>query len=152
MTAQALVLDTNIVLDLWVFDDEPIAQLRTWVEQKDWPWLATLPMRIELERVLGYPAIVKSLAYRARGAGEVLARFDQLAQLRAVAPKARYTCKDPDDQVFIDLALQHRAALISKDKAVLCMKKRLLAGESIAQTAIEFIANQSTRLSVSSAA
>jgi predicted nucleic acid-binding protein len=44
-----------------------------------------------------------------------------------VAPKASVTCKDPDDQRFIDLAVAHRAQLLSKDKAILCMRKRLLA-------------------------
>jgi predicted nucleic acid-binding protein len=46
--------------------------------------------------------------------------------LRPVAPKAPYTCKDPDDQKFIDLAVAHQASLLSKDKAVLVMRKRLL--------------------------
>ena len=36
-------------------------------------------------------------------------------------------CKDPDDQRFIDLALAHRAGLLSKDQAVLCMAKRMRA-------------------------
>ena len=42
-----------------------------------------------------------------------------------VAPKAVFTCKDADDQKFIDLAAAHRAQLLSKDKAVLCMARRL---------------------------
>lgn len=42
---------------------------------------------------------------------------------RAQSP---YTCKDPDDQQFIDLAVAHQAVLLSKDKAVLVMRKRLL--------------------------
>jgi predicted nucleic acid-binding protein len=36
-----------------------------------------------------------------------------------------FTCKDADDQKFIDLAAAHRAQLLSKDKAVLCMARRL---------------------------
>jgi predicted nucleic acid-binding protein len=46
-------------------------------------------------------------------------------QLHPDAPKASCTCKDADDQKFIDLAVQHGAALHSKDAQVLCMKKRL---------------------------
>ena len=34
--------------------------------------------------------------------------------------------RDLDDQKFIDLAVGHGAILVSKDKAVLCMRKRLL--------------------------
>ncbi|MEZ0308156.1 MAG: PIN domain nuclease, partial [Ramlibacter sp.] len=35
------------------------------------------------------------------------------------------TCRDPDDQMFIDLAVAHKCLLISKDTAVLSMRKRL---------------------------
>jgi predicted nucleic acid-binding protein len=56
------------------------------------------------------------------------------------APKAPVTCKDADDQQFIDLAVAHKTPLLSKDHAVLCMKKRLLALDVQAQTAIEFVA------------
>jgi predicted nucleic acid-binding protein len=45
--------------------------------------------------------------------------------VQRAAPKAPYTCKDADDQKFIDLAVQHGAALHSKDAQVLCMKNRL---------------------------
>jgi predicted nucleic acid-binding protein len=51
--------------------------------------------------------------------------FDARANLCPAAPKAPCTCKDPDDQKFIDLAVVHRAVLLSKDKAVLAMRKRL---------------------------
>jgi predicted nucleic acid-binding protein len=47
-------------------------------------------------------------------------------QLQPVASKAPFTCKDADDQKFIDLAVAHRAPLLSKDRAVLSMTKRLL--------------------------
>jgi predicted nucleic acid-binding protein len=84
-------------------------------------------MRIELARVLAYPKIVQRLAFYQLDAAVVLAQFDTLAKLVDVAPKATATCKDPDDQKFIDLAAAHQALLLSKDNAVLCMKKRLLA-------------------------
>jgi predicted nucleic acid-binding protein len=82
-------------------------------------------MREELARVLAYPQIVKRLTARALPADTVLAHFDRHAQLQSDAPKAPYACKDADDQKFIDLAVQHTAALHSKDAQVLCMKKRL---------------------------
>jgi predicted nucleic acid-binding protein len=37
-----------------------------------------------------------------------------------------FVCKDADDQKFIDLAAQHKTQLISKDKAVLTMRNRML--------------------------
>jgi putative PIN family toxin of toxin-antitoxin system len=119
------VLDTNIVLDLWVFNEPKAEALRTSVESGSTQWLATAAMREELARVLAYPQIVKRLTARTLPADTVLAHFDRHVQLQPEAPKAPYACKDADDQKFIDLAVQHTAALHSKDSQVLCMKKRL---------------------------
>jgi predicted nucleic acid-binding protein len=119
------VLDTNIVLDLWVFDEPRAEAMRVSVETGRTLWLATAAMREELARVLAYPQIVKRLVHRQMQASTVLGHFDRWAQLQPDAPKAQYTCKDADDQKFIDLAVAHSAALHSKDTHVLCMKKRL---------------------------
>ncbi len=124
-TTEALVLDTNIALDLFVFQDGATEALRGLVERADGAWIATAAMREELVRVLGYPQIARRLVAQTRPAQEVLDAFDRCTRLVAVAPKAAYTCKDPDDQKFIDLAAAHRATLVSKDDAVLCMAKRL---------------------------
>jgi putative PIN family toxin of toxin-antitoxin system len=121
-----LVLDTNIVLDLFVYEDPTTAPLRQRLADAQTRWLATPVMREELRRVLDYPQVVKRLEARGLVAGQVLAAFDARATLTEVAPKAPYTCKDADDQQFIDLAVAHGATLLSKDKAVLCMGKRLV--------------------------
>ena len=109
----ALVLDTNILLDVWVFGDTAAAPLIAGLPQGQWRWLATLPMREELARVLAYPQIIKSLAHHQISPQTVLDQFDAHARIVAVAPKASVTCKDPDDQKFIDLAVAHRATLLS---------------------------------------
>lgn len=135
----ALILDTNIVLDLFVFNDPDITALKIALLTHQLNWIATPDMRVELERVLTYPKIVPRMAFYQVTAADVLEKFDQFATLVDAAPRATWICKDPDDQKFIDLAVLHRATLLSKDQAVLCMKKRLLAGGVVAQTAIEFI-------------
>ncbi len=122
-----VVLDTNIVLDTFIFNDPGAKPLLEALQSGTLRWIATSPMRIELARVLAYPKIVQRLAFYQLDAAVVLAQFDTLAKLVDVAPKATATCKDPDDQKFIDLAAAHQALLLSKDNAVLCMKKRLLA-------------------------
>ena len=125
-----LVLDTNIVLDALVFRDPRTHALHAAVFDEpvmpDLLWLATAPMREELARVLAYPHIAVRLAYYGLAAAQVLSQFDARARIVPVAPKAPATCKDPDDQKFIDLAVSHGATLLSKDKAVLCMRKRLM--------------------------
>lgn len=136
MTA-AVVLDTNIVLDLFVFNDPAAQPVHAALQHGTLRWIATRPMRDELERVLAYPQIAKSLLHHQVSPLQVLAQFDAQAHLEPVAAKASVTCKDPDDQKFIDLAVAHRAQLLSKDHAVLCMAKRLLALGVLAQAAIK---------------
>ena len=120
-----LVLDTNVVLDLFVYEDPATVALREQLADAQTRWLSTPVMREELRRVLAYPQVVKRLEARSLQADAVLAAFDARAEIVDSAPKAPYTCKDADDQKFIDLAVAHTAALLSKDKAVLCMRKRL---------------------------
>ena len=138
--ARVVVLDTNIVLDLFIFKDPACQPLHQALLQGTVEWLSTQAMRDELERVLAYAHVVPRLVGYQLQATDVLAQFDRFAQLRDVAPRASAVCKDPDDQRFIDLAVAHAALLLSKDKAVLCMKKRLVALGVIAQSAANFVA------------
>ncbi|MGS5089220.1 putative toxin-antitoxin system toxin component, PIN family [Hydrogenophaga sp. A37] len=120
-----LVIDTNVVLDLFVYEDPATLPLGELLADPQTRWLATPVMREELRRVLAYPQVVKRLLARSQTAEAVLAAFDARALLADIATKAPYVCKDADDQQFIDLAVAHTAVLLSKDKAVLCMAKRL---------------------------
>jgi predicted nucleic acid-binding protein len=149
-----VILDTNIVLDLFLFQDPRTEPLRQQLLQGQLRWQATLHMRNELERVLTYAHITAKLAFYKKSAADILAQFDQHAHLTpAPSSKAPYTCKDPDDQAFIDLAAHlaqqntepapslpvtssltshspaappaARVILLSKDKAVLSLRKRL---------------------------
>lgn len=120
-----LVLDTNIVLDLLVFADPQVQVVHAGLQAGALRWIATPAMRDELERVLAYPKLAPRVEFHRGGAGAVLDDFDRHVQLLAVPAKAPVTCGDPDDQKFIDLAVAHRCALLSKDREVLRMRKRL---------------------------
>lgn len=121
-----VVVDTNVALDLLIFSDPRTAPLRALLAQGRLAWIATQVMRDELERVLAYPHIASRMNYYRVDAAQVLAAFDAQARLVDIAPKVAYVCKDADDQKFIDLAAMHQSILLSKDKAVICMRKRLL--------------------------
>lgn len=124
MNSRAVVIDTNIVLDLWVYDDPRYRGLLTdW--PLDWRWIWTESMREELRRVLDYPHIAVRREQRAHSVEQVLSLIDERAQRVPPAPRAPFVCKDPDDQKYIDLAAAHQAVLLSKDKAVLSMKRRM---------------------------
>jgi putative PIN family toxin of toxin-antitoxin system len=143
-----LVLDTNVVLDLFVYEDPATVPLRAALADPQSRWLATAVMREELRRVLAYPQVQKRMAARELVADTVLAAFDARAQIVDLAPKAPYTCKDRDDQQFIDLAVAHRATLLSKDKAVLCMAKRLATlGVSVSRPRLQINPPLTTEIS-----
>lgn len=125
---QPVVIDTNIVLDLLLFRDPSTAALAQSLVQASLVWYATAAMRDELQRVLTYPALQPWLARADRdGAAGILARFDQLSHVHAEVPTGPPRCSDPDDQKFIDLALALQALLLSKDHAVLRLRRVLAA-------------------------
>ena len=134
--ARPVVVDTNVALDLLIFSDPRTAPLRALLAQGRLDWIATQVMRDELERVLAYPHIVSRMDFYRVDAAQVLAAFDAQARLVDIAPRVAYVCKDADDQKFIDLAAAHRAILLSKDKAVICMRKRLLTLDAHVATAL----------------
>ena len=119
------MLDTNVVLDLFVFGDPAVQPLQSALALGQLDWLATPAMRDELERVLGYAQIASRLASVGLLATDVLERFDRYARMLEAPAMAPVSCADPDDQKFIDLAVSRQCLLLSKDAAVLALKSRL---------------------------
>lgn len=117
-----VVLDTNVLLDWWVFGDPLARPLAQAIEAGQLDWIACESMRTEWNHV--WP---RSVFAKWKPNPQVTqAAFDRVRWV-PVPSKAPWTCKDPDDQVFIDLAVAHQARwLISKDAAVLQMRKRML--------------------------
>lgn len=137
---KSVVIDTNVILDMFLYTDPRVSALVAALNSGELQWLATRVMREELARVLQYEHLQKRLMAKASAEGAssdegsasasatallILGKMDQQAQVLEVAPRASYVCKDVDDQKFIDLAQAHRSMLISKDKAVLSMKNRM---------------------------
>ncbi|QIL82121.1 putative toxin-antitoxin system toxin component, PIN family [Diaphorobacter sp. HDW4A] len=120
-----LILDTNVVLDMLIFDDPHIPPIRELVADGQLRWIADRAQRIELERVLQYSQIAPRVAFYGKTVEGVLAAFDAAVEYVPEAQKIRFTCTDPDDQHFLDLASAHQALLVSKDKAVLKLRKRV---------------------------
>lgn len=122
-----LVLDTNVALDLLVFADPAARPLRAALHAGEALWLSSEGMREELVRVLGYPRVMPRMAARSLVSEAVLAEFDQFTCRVPAAPAAPCRCADADDQPFIDLAVQHGALLLSKDAAVLALRRAMQA-------------------------
>lgn len=124
---RAVVLDTNVALDLLLFEDPRTAELRRALAQGHLRWLVLPGMREEFARVLDYAHLLAWRQVRGRSAEALLAAFDAASCTVAPVPVVAVRCSDPDDQPFIDLAVAHRALLLSKDRAVLATRARLAA-------------------------
>lgn len=118
----SVVLDTNAALDWLVFRDPSAAAFGAAIAAGRLRWLASAAMRREFEQVLGRPALA-AWQPDAVAATEAWERLAVLAG--AEPPPGPLHCSDPDDQVFIDLALHARAGwLLTRDRALLALAKR----------------------------
>ena len=113
------ILDTNVVLDCLVFRNPACAGLADALGLTV-AWLTTASMRAELAHVLGRGLGARWPAEPAR----VLAFFDSRACVEPEPPRSRLACADASDQVFIDLAVAHRAVLLTRDRALLKLARR----------------------------
>ena len=116
-----IVLDTNVVLDLLHFDDALTRPLRTALEAGRLRGAVSEASFTEWTRVLAYPAFGLAPARQI----ELTARYRAWCEWftpPAVPGVAR--CRDRDDQKFLDLAAGLAIPLVSKDRAVLKLRRR----------------------------
>jgi len=119
-----IVLDTNVCLDLFVFQDPRRADLLAAIESGAVEAVTRADCRKEFLFVLNYPHLKLTEETRPLSA----ARFDQLIKLVAppVSEVLLPVCSDREDQKFLELARDAEAdILITKDKALLKLAKRL---------------------------
>lgn len=120
-----LVLDTNVVLDWLVFANPACTPLADAIETGRVRWIATRAMHAELQHVLARGTLA---AWRPDLAAIDAAhtRWVRYVDETTAAATHRWRCTDPDDQKFIDLALQlGDATLLSRDRAVLKLARRV---------------------------
>ena len=126
-----LVLDTNVWLDWLVFDDPSIAPIRAAVEANRAEVFIDAACEAELERALAYD-FGRKRTLDAAGRDACLAECRRMAhRIDAAAPEAERArlpaCRDPDDQKFLEAALNSRAEfLVTKDRALLGLARRAL--------------------------
>ncbi|WP_296949787.1 putative toxin-antitoxin system toxin component, PIN family [uncultured Massilia sp.] len=118
-----IVIDTNVCLDLFVFEDPRWAPLQAALDAGAVRAVTRADCRDEYLFVLNYPHLPLDDATRPRAA----ARFDAVVEV--VAPAARAVrlpvCTDRDDQKFLEIARDAGAdVLVTKDKALLKLARR----------------------------
>ncbi|CAG9199298.1 Putative toxin-antitoxin system toxin component, PIN family [Paraburkholderia sabiae] len=137
--APSVVLDSNVWIDILVFDDPHTRPILAALERGALRALIDARCLAELTHVLDYPQFEKRAVDKAAALARV-ARLSSLVTPPAPAEDARPLpkCKDRDDQKFLELAYAARANwLVSKDRAVLKLAKRIARdfGFRIAQPA-----------------
>lgn len=131
-----VVLDSNVWIDILVFDDPDSRPIRAALEAGALAAVTDPACLYELDRVLDYPQFARFALDKAA----TLATALRLARLLDAAPPAgdaeadadavRPTpvlprCKDRDDQKFLELAARSGAQwLVTKDKALLKLARR----------------------------
>jgi len=126
MTVRAarVVLDTNVLLSIFVFRDRRLVAIRDRLTTHEWQALTNAPCLTEFERVSVRPQFkLDEPQHR-----QIMAEYSALATAVTAAPPADYQlprCKDGEDQKFLELARDGGADwLITSDKALLVLNRR----------------------------
>jgi predicted nucleic acid-binding protein len=124
MAIKTLVLDTNIVLDLLVFQDPRAQWIHDGISQGRFELIYTSEMLLEFTDVIARPQFAQSACDQSN----LLNSWAQMATHKPTPPRCSFRCDDPDDQPFIDLAYHCRPSeLLSKDRKILQMQGILSA-------------------------
>jgi len=118
-----VILDTNILLDIFIFDDVRATDLKQAITTNNVNLIASQKTLEELSDVIARPLFKLDPPCQVA----IVEQWQSLVQLyddSELVP-APWKCQDADDQIFLDLAYQFRPAiLISKDNALLQIAKR----------------------------
>jgi len=117
-----VVLDTNVLLALWIFADATVAPLRTALAEGRLQPVRSAATDAELAEVLARPGLFAIPESRQQ---DLLRHWADAARLVADVVPAPWHCRDPLDQKFLDLAVTAGAdLLITRDKALLKLNKK----------------------------
>lgn len=122
-----VVLDTNVLVALYVFADSRFAPLRARIESGEWQALTNHACFDEFRRVLAYPLFTLADEAQRRALRAYDASVTRLGgsgySQTAIANLPR--CRDRDDQKFLELARDSGADwLVTGDKALLRLARR----------------------------
>ena len=137
------VLDTNVVLDLWYWNDKDALALRSALQEKRIACACTFGTLVELADVIGRAQFALTVAQQE----ELLETYADMSLTVAedYAPSS-VRCLDRDDQKFLDLAQAVKADwLFTKDKLVTRAGRKLRAAGTRTLTPKEWAALESQK-------
>ena len=120
---QSVIFDTNVLLDIFVFNDFRAIQIKTALIDHQVKALATPKTIEEFADVISRPLFSLDQVMQE----QILNQWHLLANVieDEALSSAPWQCQDPDDQVFLDLAYSNRpCTLISKDNEVIKFASR----------------------------
>ncbi len=124
MTAR-VVIDTNVLLDFWVFADTRAKALHDALLAGRVQAVRSDATDAELIEVLARPVFDSARARRGNGLHADLQRWRDQAQHVARSAPCSLLCSDRADQKFLDLAISAAVhALITKDRALLKLARK----------------------------
>ncbi len=115
---KSVVFDTNVLLDLFIFNDFRALHLKQALLEQKIDALASPKTLEEFADVISRPLF----SLEATEQKKILQQWGSLASVLSNQSllSSPWRCQDPDDQVFLDLAYTARpCTLISKDHEVL---------------------------------
>ncbi len=118
---QRVVFDTNVVLSALLFSSGRLSWLRShWSEGNCIP-LISRSSASELARVLQYPKFHLSLEDRL----ELLADYLPFCETVEIIQSCPLTCRDANDQLYLDLAQSGKAELlVTGDQDLLALARK----------------------------
>ena len=118
----ATVLDTNVLLALWLFRDPAVEPLRAAIETGLLQPVRCAATDAEFAEVLGRPELFAVAPERQT---TLLNAWQASASPVDVIQSAPWVCRDPLDQKFLDLAVSAGASwLITRDRDLLKLARK----------------------------
>jgi len=135
-----IIVDTNILLDIIYFEDPHVEDLKKAIENGSVEAWSCPLIWDEFLDVMRRPAFYENEEIHQIKINKAVKYFQFEA---GTIPPSPYKCRDPDDQIFIDLAvIKAPCWLISRDLEVLKLAKKLKLVN------VEVTSNQKTKVSL----
>ena len=121
-TLPRIVIDTNVLLGLWIFSEPSLSSLRATLDDGTVTAVRCTETDGEFAEVLARPELLDVDPARQQ---VVLESWRNRALLTKLTARAPWTCRDPLDQKFLDLSVSAGAgALLTRDRDLLKLAKK----------------------------